>query len=228
MRIGLVGFFGWGNFGDELFYELWHDVISGHELVRMNDLIQKPYFEESANKNADSVDVILIGGGDLIRVENLSDLYWNDAWTRKPVIITGIGVARESERVSGRVIPQLEKFFSSNNVLSISARDTESAKWIVDNLSPTVPVRTIPDLAFLSNTICKYEHTLLQKNKPEVALVLNKTEITDEDLRWWQYLKDAQDQSQIDARILVLGMGDQKEREMENLQSKNLAKYAGS
>lgn len=62
MRIGLVGFFGWGNFGDELFFETWQEALRGHELIRMNDLITKPYFESSAIQMVRSVDAILIGG----------------------------------------------------------------------------------------------------------------------------------------------------------------------
>lgn len=226
MRIGLVGFFGWGNFGDELFYDLWHEFLVGHELVRMNDIIQKPYFLESATTNAETVDIILIGGGDLIRIENLSDLYWNYAWTKKPIIISGIGVAQESDRISGRVIPGLKKFLSLSNVLSFSVRDEQSAEWIETHLCSTIPIKTIPDLAFLSNTVRKYETNVLPKRKPKVALVLNKTDITDEDLSWWQRIQAGQEADLIEAQILVLGTGDQKEREMDKLRSMNLDRFA--
>lgn len=224
MRIGLVGFFGWGNFGDELFLDIWRHALDQHELVRMNDLIEKPYFSQSAVSKAESVDAILIGGGDLIRVEAISPLYWNGAWTGKPVVVSGIGVAEESQRVRADVIPRLQKFFRSDNVLSISARDEQSAEWIKCNLKPNATVRAIPDLVF-ADFLENETQSEKGKSAPVVAFVLNKTQVTQADLELWDRLQTAQSKGSIVARILVLATGDQKSKEIENLRRHGLDQF---
>lgn len=226
MRIGLVGFFGWGNFGDELFFETWHQALSQHELIRMNDLIEKPYFSGSAQGKAASVDAILIGGGDLIRTEAISPLYWNGAWVEKPIVVSGIGVAEESKISRPDVIPRLQKFFRSNNVLSVSARDRRSAEWISKNLKPKISVRTVPDLVFSSQKVHEFEHFALNNTVPRVGFVLNKTRITKEDIAWWNCLLKAHRQNKIIVELLVLATGDQKDKELDVLRENGLAEFA--
>ncbi|MFJ5108353.1 MULTISPECIES: polysaccharide pyruvyl transferase family protein [unclassified Glutamicibacter] len=227
MRIGLVGFFGWGNFGDELFFNIWRETLSQYELVRMNDLIEKPYFTKSAVAKASSVDAVIIGGGDLIRIEAISPLYWNGAWTAKPIVVSGIGVAEESKTNRPDVIPRLQKFFSSNNILSLSARDERSAEWISQNIRPKVPVRIVPDLVFADTTPSNGIDGRVNA-VPRVAFVLNKKQITESDLEIWGSLLAAHSEGRIVASILVLATGDQREREIDNLKRHGLAEYAES
>lgn len=226
MRVGLVGFFGWGNFGDELFFDIWQQALAQHELIRMNDLIEKPYFLKSAHHKAASVDAILIGGGDLIRSEAISPLYWNGAWVEKPIVVSGIGVAEESKKPRADVIPRLQTFFRSKNVLSVSVRDESSAAWIRQNLNPGVAVRTVPDLVFSSQKVIAFGNEA-QKNKiPKVGFVLNKTQITEEDMKWWNRLLRAHRERKIIAQILVLATGDQREKELENLRKNGLEEFS--
>ena len=225
MRIGLVGFFGWGNFGDELFFNIWREALSQHEIMRMNDLIEKPYFTKSAVSKASSVDAILIGGGDLIRIESISPLYWNGAWTAKPIVVSGIGVAEESNFTRPDVIPRLQKFFSSTNVLSLSARDERSTEWITEKLNPKVPVRTVPDLVFADYVALK-GRTQSFNAVPRIGFVLNKSQITESDLRLWDRLVDAHANGKIHATLMVLATGEQRERELDNLRRNGLREYA--
>lgn len=226
MRIGLVGFFGWGNFGDELFFETWQEALSGHELIRMNDLITKPYFESSAIQKARSVDAILIGGGDLIRTESISQLYWNGAWTQKPIIISGIGVAKESATQRDDVIPRLAKFFNSVNIMSICTRDDESSRWIRENLDPLVKVRVAPDLVFSNLKFENFRSEISAGEVTRISFVFNKTDITDSDMYYWNAISAAHLNEKIEIRLLVLATGDQKAQELRVLEESGLLEYA--
>ena len=63
MNIGLVGYFGSGNYGDELFVELFQRSFAGHELTVLH--------ASAANGKHDVAEVmrqdaIIVGGGDLL------------------------------------------------------------------------------------------------------------------------------------------------------------------
>jgi hypothetical protein len=90
---------------------------------------------------------VLIGGGDLVLPDTVSSLYWNRAWLRRPVIVSGVGVALERPP-RGDVVPRMRDFVRHPSVRSISLRDRDSMNWVRDELEPLVPVRCAPDLGF--------------------------------------------------------------------------------
>lgn len=148
-RIGLVGFFGWGNYGDELFLENWRRSIGQHhEVSVVHDLLTTPYFSRQATEIADEHDALVIGGGDLIIPNKISPLYWNRAWLRRPVYISGVGVPTWVKHQAPDVMERLRNFFQHENVRHIGARDEESAQWIRRHLMPKVPVHVHADLVF--------------------------------------------------------------------------------
>lgn len=148
-RVGLVGFFGWGNYGDELFHRIWEQSIGRfHETKVMHDLLQQPYFSRPATEIVKDVDAIVIGGGDLVIPNKISPLYWNRAWLDVPVYIAGVGVPTWVKHEAPDVMERMRSFFQHPNVKHISARDIESAEWIRHKLQPTVPVVHHADLAF--------------------------------------------------------------------------------
>ncbi|KUM35552.1 polysaccharide pyruvyl transferase family protein [Arthrobacter sp. EpRS71] len=148
-RVGLVGFFGWGNYGDELFHRIWETSIGRfHETQVMHDLLQQPYFSRPAAELVKEVDAIVIGGGDLVIPNKISPLYWNRAWLDVPVYISGVGVPTWVKLEAPDVMDRMRSFFQHPNVKYISARDIESAEWIRHKLRPTVPVYHHADLAF--------------------------------------------------------------------------------
>jgi polysaccharide pyruvyl transferase WcaK-like protein len=148
-RIGLVGFFGWGNYGDELFHRIWTDSVGKfHDTAAVHDKLESPYFSRPAVDIAKEFDGFVIGGGDLIIPNKISPLYWNKAWLAKPVYISGVGVPTWVKHEAPDVMERLRTFFQHKNVRYISARDIESAEWIRKKLAPTVPVRCHADLAF--------------------------------------------------------------------------------
>lgn len=128
MRIGLVGYFGWGNYGDELFLEAYQQAFLGHELVIFHDPI-KGGFLDNADKLIESVDAIIIGGGDLIIPWYKSWLYWDERFLQKPVFVFGVGVPTWGKS-DMKVLTHYKKFLSHPNVKMISCRDIESVQWL--------------------------------------------------------------------------------------------------
>jgi polysaccharide pyruvyl transferase WcaK-like protein len=148
-RIGLVGFFGWGNYGDELFLDNWRRTIGlHHEVEVVHDVLAAPYFSRPAPEVAAEFDALLIGGGDLVIPNKISPLYWNRAWLAKPVYISGVGVPTWIKQQAPDVMERLRTFFQHPNVRHIGARDTESGEWIRRHLGPKVGVDVHADLAF--------------------------------------------------------------------------------
>lgn len=214
-RIGLIGYFGWGNFGDELFFDQWQAALGEANTFRVNDLLHKPYTSRPAAEVADEADAFLIGGGDLIRTESISPLYWNRSWTARPLVISGIGVAQETERRRSDVVPRLRTFMAEARILSLSARDAESQAWIEEQLCPPVEVRLVPDLAYAATPPLSLP-TVHGEEPCTVGLVLNKG-VTDGDLAVLNALLAAEDAGLVKLRLLTLATGLQREHELEQL-----------
>ncbi|MFC7402658.1 polysaccharide pyruvyl transferase family protein [Citricoccus sp. GCM10030269] len=148
-KVGLVGFFGWGNYGDELFVQLWRRALSRYfDVSVVHDLLVPPYLSEEPATVADRYEAFVIGGGDLVLTDRVSELYWRPEWLEKPVYICGVGVPLHDRLQRPPVIETMARFFSHPNVQYISARDEESAAWIRSHLRPRVPVLVHPDLVF--------------------------------------------------------------------------------
>src|SRR5215204_1579567 len=90
-RVGIVGYFGWGNYGDELFVKAYRDLFAGCELVTFHNAASDT-LREDAEALIASVDAIVVGGGDLLIPWNVSKIYWDMRYLSKPVHLFGIGV----------------------------------------------------------------------------------------------------------------------------------------
>jgi polysaccharide pyruvyl transferase WcaK-like protein len=147
--VGLVGFFGWGNYGDELFLHLWRRVLSPYfDVSVMHDLLVPPYLSREPEEVVEDYEAIVIGGGDLVLTDRVSELYWRREWLQRPVYVCGVGVTLHDRLRRQPVIDEMAEFFGHPNVQYISARDEESAAWIRTHLRPRVPVEVHPDLVF--------------------------------------------------------------------------------
>lgn len=145
-KIALVGYFGWGNFGDELFIKT-HEQHLGkdYDLRIANDLLGEPYFSRPVHEIVDEVDGVLIGGGDLLNPVRVSSLYWRKEWLDKPVFILGLGVPNQPfERKP--VLDEYRAFLNHPNCKFIGVRDVESFEWVRDNLGvPEDKLQWFPD-----------------------------------------------------------------------------------
>ncbi len=147
-RLGLVGFFGHGNYGDELFLEVFDQFFGeDFELKIIVDRIEKPYYSRPVEELVDDVDAIVIGGGDLIRPWALDQRWFNKAYLRKPVYMVGLGAAIRPNIVEKDfVIDRYARFFRNPNVRFIGVRDDVSRRWVESRLAPEVEVRSEPDI----------------------------------------------------------------------------------
>jgi polysaccharide pyruvyl transferase WcaK-like protein len=146
--VGLVGFYGPGNYGDELFLEAFSQhLASDVDLGVVFDSPIRPYFRRPVRDVVRDRDAIVIGGGDLLISWSLSDRYWLTDYLRRPVHIVGVGVPTWRP-AKPNVVAYLRRFVRHGSVRSITVRDEESAAWIREHLRPRVAVETAADLVF--------------------------------------------------------------------------------
>jgi len=145
-RLGLVGYFNFGNYGDQLFLKVFDELFPDFELKVMHSLSRAPYFTGNLSKKVGGMDGILIGGGDLVIPWALSDLYWRGEYLEKPVFIVGVGVPTWGGKDDG-VIKKMSDFFQHSNIKYIHCRDAKSADWIRKTLKPKIEVHHSADIA---------------------------------------------------------------------------------
>ena len=202
-RIGLVGFFGWGNFGDELFLLAHRTFLSpACDVSAVNDLTVAPYFSRPIDEVVQEYDGFVIGGGDLIIPWQISQLYFRMEYLRKPVYVVGVGVPTWKEGTD-KALKYYRKFFQSPSVKMIIARDRESAKWIRKNIAPSSPVRYFPDL------VCALDlPPAAPAPTPTFGLVLRHRKGGEDDLSRVRALCDRARSMGYAIRHIVLGTGD--------------------
>jgi len=165
LKLGLIGYFNFGNYGDQLFLKVFDELFPEANLSVLHSISRPPYFLGSVKKKVASVDGIVIGGGDLVIPWSYSALYWRDEYLDKPVFIVGVGVPTWRDQ-NDEVMGKLKAFFQHKNVKYIQCRDKESANWIRSNLKPNIEVVSAPDLA----CALQYQEGC-QSNEPVFGLV---------------------------------------------------------
>ncbi|MFT2091637.1 polysaccharide pyruvyl transferase family protein [Paraglaciecola sp. 2405UD69-4] len=151
MKLGILGYFGFGNYGDELFLDIWEDIFSNETLVGFEEVtgLTKCMHsnEEERATFSNSVDAILIGGGDLIRPTGKIN-YWYQELLAKPVFLYGIGVATWLGK-DPKVVEQIKAFLVHDNCISVGLRDIESYRWMLSNV-PEIKEKlyVTPDIVF--------------------------------------------------------------------------------
>jgi polysaccharide pyruvyl transferase WcaK-like protein len=149
--IGLAGFFGAGNFGDELFLEVFEQYFGDRfDLHVLADKTTKPYYSRPVAEIVAGVDAILVGGGDILQPWNRDPRYFNHAFLEKPVFVVGIGVPQytgpDAKPARPEVVAQHRAFLHHPNVKRIGVRDNQSAEWIREHIDPPQDVLVAPDI----------------------------------------------------------------------------------
>jgi polysaccharide pyruvyl transferase WcaK-like protein len=151
-RCGLVGFYGHGNFGDELFRILFANAFKDWEFYTFMDHCGSvgPAKDGSLVKEfVNCCDIIIIGGGDLIRPGAAKHQYFLNEFLRRPCFIHSVGVAKWTG-FNKDYVNQLKEFLSHPNIRHLSVRDQPSLVWIESQLGGRSAVSPVchADLAF--------------------------------------------------------------------------------
>lgn len=81
MNIAICGYYGMGNFGDDLFLRTFQQVFSNHHVYPWN-----------AQLDPDKTDAVIIGGGDLITPYSFNSYYFPPHLKNKPTWMYGVGI----------------------------------------------------------------------------------------------------------------------------------------
>lgn len=152
--IGLAGFFGYGNYGDELFVSVYKEYLQDRfDLRFLSDLQKSPYYSKPLDEIVSGVDAIVIGGGDIVQPWNLDPRYFNKEFLQKPVFVIGVGVPLRARTNKDQnhaekdwVVKKYQDFFNHPSVKFIHARDAQSADWIKSKTNPAIGVFEAPDV----------------------------------------------------------------------------------
>lgn len=119
MKIGVSGYFGYQNLGDEIFLKVWEDLFSGHQV-----------FPLCGYEDLSTLDSIIIGGGDLIIPNKFTSAYWRENFLDLPTWVYGVGVPTRLKAVP-EVCNKYKSFL--NKCEGVFVRDRKSKDWLIEN-----------------------------------------------------------------------------------------------
>lgn len=136
MKIGITGYYGQGNFGDELFLETFKQVFHDHTVY--------PIVSHINHFDSDSV---IVGGGDLIIPYSFNDMYFPKSLLKVPTWVYGVGIVDfyppetwpEAEVAKYREIITRAK--------GLFVRDSNS-EMLANYLKLNKTIQKVPDIAF--------------------------------------------------------------------------------
>lgn len=144
-KLGVVGYYHYGNYGDELFLDVFANYLDDFEFVFFQDSLRRPYFHTPLEEKVAEVDAILIGGGDLIVPNYWTDQYFEAAYLAKPIYIHGAGIPTWGGE-NAEIVGRLAKFFQHPSVRHIHVRDEQSKRWLTTKLAPAIDIHVTPDI----------------------------------------------------------------------------------
>jgi polysaccharide pyruvyl transferase WcaK-like protein len=207
--VGLVGFYGYGNYGDELFREVYQEHLG--DRFELHSILD-PAGQSIARRLGSGIrasDAIVIGGGDIVIPWSSASRYWERSYLHRPVFVAGVGVPTWREPIP-YIVRRLEIFFTHPSVRFVGTRDPESSAWIEQNLHPGVPVTTAPDL------VCGLTLPAVERpaGQPIFGVAVRSRNQTD-DLTHVRRLCERAVELGYRVRRIVLGTGKVRERDLE-------------
>ncbi len=137
MNIGVMGYYGYGNVGDEVILENLQRFLAPHRVIPISlGLFKSP----DLIKRLNAFDFLVLGGGGLYRKAPASPFGVFDSWSddlQTPIGVLGLGV----EKLSPHLLPATHKLIDKSSFFFV--RDEESRRILGH---PRVQVA--PDLTF--------------------------------------------------------------------------------
>lgn len=222
--IGLVGFFGHGNYGDELFVDVFQQFLApSFDIQIIPDLERQPYFSRPVEEKVAEVDAIVMGGGDLVQQWNTDPRYFDRTYLKKPFYVAGVGVpiyhGSEKHKEKPHIINRLRSFFGHESVRMIGMRDDFGANWIREKLEPTAPVTSEPDI------VCSLKLPEVTKpaGQPILGIVTRQRRVdTPDDYTKLEELAAHAKRRGFRIRHIILGTGSVGERDFANAPALNI------
>lgn len=169
MRIGISGYLGYQNFGDEIFLKTWQQVFKEHEVSAF-----------MVYDDIKSFDRIVIGGGDLIDVNRMTNAYWKPKLLEKPTYVYGVGVIFRSEpEINLEELNHYRCFLSQCK--SLSCRDSNSVRFAKHHNLYT-NISTVEDVAWSYNIPSFKLNKFNTKKNGIVGVSLRQNSATDWDM----------------------------------------------
>lgn len=136
MRICICGYYGLGNFGDELFLKTFQQIFSGHQVFG-----NKSYIDSR------QIDAVIIGGGDLITPYKFNNYYFPPRLSSVPTWVYGVGIVDYYPESSWNLneVKQYRQIMSQAK--SVYLRDRNSVE-IAKRLQLHQHIQQAPDVVF--------------------------------------------------------------------------------
>jgi polysaccharide pyruvyl transferase WcaK-like protein len=215
-RLAAVGYYGFGNYGDELFREVLNRELNGHRVCFFPQTTQSPYFVEPLSEILRDFDGVIIGGGDLMIPWSWPPYYFDEAWLIRPTFLFNVGVPTWSGEDLD-VVNRYRRFVRHPNVAQIFLRDPESAKWVEDFLE--VKGTVFPDMAWSEKPL------RCHKVDSRLLIVLRAGQ-TNDHYKIAQRIVQAAHLDGIETKFLIGGIGETAERDLKIISDYGFAESA--
>lgn len=139
LNICICGYYGMGNFGDELFLKTFQQIFYEDNII--------PWCSCAGTLDINKIDAVIIGGGDLIMPYFVNDSYLPPSLTDHPTWLYGVGVVDYYDEKSWSRVEIEKNKQRISKASKVFARDPHSAE-LIKRLGFHNDITVVPDIVF--------------------------------------------------------------------------------